>query len=184
MTEEDFLEDWNVWLKANDWSPDPGETYAEPPLEVLAYASRPIRLSRLPVFGRGLAVIAVSRHPIDLMSDSSGLRMWVERVGKAVNGLHPPWKSRRPGAILLTAIQLTPEPIRSEDEERFKPVLGHWTGTRVVPAAIVRINLGQHAMASMMAEGLPRDMPELGELIDSWASVFHRFVPLWNESEI
>ncbi|MBI1322723.1 hypothetical protein GC170_06010 [bacterium] len=183
MTEDDFLSTWSTWQKAHSWSPDPGEVYAEPPLEILGYATKPVRLSRVPVFGRGLAVVAITRHPVDLMSDAVGLQAWVERIGKAVNGLHPPWKSRRPGAVLLTAVQLTPEPIRGEDEERFKAALGHWTGTRVVPAAIVRINLGQHAMASMMAEGLPRDMPELGELIDIWAGDFHRFVPMWNDTE-
>jgi hypothetical protein len=63
-------------------------------------------------------------------------------------------------------------------------VLGQWTGTRVVPAGIVRINLGQAAMASMLAEGLPRDLPEIASLIDDWGSDFRRFVPLWHETEI
>lgn len=183
MTEDEFLTNWAVWQKAHGWGPEPGESYAEPQLEVLGYASKPVRLSRLPIFGRGLAVVAVTRHPADLMSDATGLRVWVERLGRAINGLHPPWKSRRPGAVLLTAVQITPEPIRAEDEDRYKAALGHWTGTRVVPAGIVRINLGQRAMASLLAEGLPRDMPELGELIDQWAGDFRRYVPMWSDTE-
>jgi hypothetical protein len=105
-------------------------------------------------------------------------------LAKAANGRFPPWKDKRPGAILLIAVQLTPEPIKDSDEERLKSVLGHWTGTRVVPASLVRINLGQGAMASILAEGLPRDLPEIGRLLDGWSASFPRFVPMWNDSEI
>lgn len=183
MLEDEFLTDWNKWLKANNWQALEGEEFQEPSLDILAYGAKPIRLSRVPLFGRGMAVIAVSRHPQDLKSDVAGLKTWSERLAKAVNGQFPPWKSGRPGAILLIAVQLSPEPMRGEDEERFKPVLGHWTGTRVVPAGIVRINLGQGAMASILAEGLPRDLPEVGQLVDSWSNQFQRFVPMWSETE-
>lgn len=183
MLEDDFLSEWNKWLKANQWQAMEGEEFTSPALDVLAYGAKQIRLSRLPLFGRGLAVIALTRQPVDLKSDANGLKEWTERLARAVNGLFPPWKSLRPGAVLLIAVQLTPEPIRGEDEERFKPVLGHWTGSRVVPAGILRINLGQGAMASVLAEGLPRDLPELGQLVDTWASQFQRFLPMWSETE-
>ncbi|MFM7131715.1 MAG: hypothetical protein ACKO0V_20385 [bacterium] len=183
MYEDEFLESWNVWAKANDWPPLEGEEFASPPLDILAYASRPIRLSRLPLFGRGLAVLAITRHPADLRSDTAGIKAWADRLARAVNGQFPPWKRVRPGAILLIAVQLTPEPIRGEDEDRFKPVLGQWTGTRVVPSGIIRINLGQQAMASVLAEGLPRDLPEIARLVDDWSTRFSRFVPMWAESE-
>lgn len=183
MLESDFLENWQAWLQENQWQHDPGEEFQEPPLDILGYGVKRIRLSRLPLFGHGLAVIAISRHPVDLNSDPNGLKQWVDRLARAVNGQFPPWKIRRPGAVLLIAVQLTPEPIRGEDEERLKPVLGHWTGTRVVPAALVRLNLGQNAMASILADGLPRDLPEIGGLIDAWADQFQRFVPLWSATE-
>jgi hypothetical protein len=183
MPEDDFLSDLSAWAKANLWQPLEGETFSQPPLEVLTYAAKPIRLSRLPLFGRGLAVLAVTRHPVDLKSDTQGLKSWAQRLAKAVNGQYPPWKKLRPGAVLLIAVQLTPEPIRGEDEEKYKPVLGLWTGTRVVPAGILRINLGQQAMASVLAEGLPRDLPEVGNLVDNWGMKFSRFLPMWSETE-
>ncbi|MCY2934561.1 MAG: hypothetical protein WCJ40_06885 [Planctomycetota bacterium] len=184
MLEDDFLEGWQKWLGEQGWQHDEGEEFRDPALDILGYGVKRIRLNRIPWFGRGLAVIAICRHPFDLRSDATGLRQWSDRLARAVNGRFPPWKIRRPGAILLIAVQLTPEPIRDEDEERLKSVLGHWTGTRVVPAAAVRINLGQGAMASILAEGLPRDLPEIGQLLDTWAAKFQRFVPMWNESEI
>ena len=183
MQEEEFLNGFSQWAKENLWQLLEGETFSQPPLDVLAYAAKPIRLSRLPLFGRGLAVVAITRHPVDLMSDTVGLKIWVQRLAKAVNGQYPPWKKLRPGAILLIAVQLTPEPIRGEDEDKFKPVLGFWTGSRVVPAGVSRMNLGQGAMASVLAEGLPRDLPEVGQLIDSWGLEFSRFVPMWSATE-
>jgi hypothetical protein len=183
MLQDDLINDWNSWLKSSQWQAHEGEEFRDPPLDVLAYGVKAIRLSYVPVFGRGLAVVAMSRHPIDLKSDTAGLKLWIERLAKAVNGLVPPWKSFRPGAVLLIAVQLTPEPINGSDEDQIKPVLGHWTGTRVVPAGIVRINLGQNAMSSVLAEGLPRDLPEIGQLVDQWSSHFQRFVPMWSETE-
>lgn len=183
MIENDFLEQWQQWLKDHQWFMEDGEEFSQPPLEVLAFGVKPIRLSRLPLFGRGYAVVALTRHPIDLKSDEIGLKSWVERLSKAINGRILPWKTWRPGAVLMIAVQLTPEPIKGEEEERFKKVLGHWTGTRVVPAGIVRVNLGQMAMSSLMADGLTRDLPELAKLIDTWSNQFQRFVPMWSETE-
>ncbi len=184
MLEDDFLENWQKWLEEQGWKHEEGEEYRDPALDILGMGVKNIRLSRIPLFGRGLAVVAICRHPFDLSSDSSGLKQWTDRLAKAVNGRFPPWKVKRPGAILLIAVQLTPEPIKDADEERLKSVLGHWTGTRVVPAALVRINLGQGAMASILAEGLPRDLPEIGRLLDGWSAKFQRFVPMWNDSEL
>lgn len=183
MQEDDFLDALKLWVKSSEWQPLEGEEFASPPLDILTYAAKPVRLSRLPLFGRGMAVVAITRHPTDLRSVTPGLKAWVGRLAHAVNGQFPPWKRIRPGAILLIAVQLTPEPIRGEDEDHFKPVLGQWTGTRVVPAGIIRINLGQRAMASVLADGLPRDLPEIGRLVDDWASHFNRFVPMWAETE-
>lgn len=183
MLETDLLEQFRDWLATHGWQHDDGEEFSQPPLDILALGVKRIRLSRLPLFGRGLAVIAISRHPIDLPSDPTGLKQWADRLARAVNGRFPPWKIRRPGAILLIAVQLTPEPITGSDEDRLKTVLGHWTGTRAVPAAAIRLNLGQNAMASILAEGLPRDLPELASLVDDWATRFQRFVPLWNDTE-
>ena len=184
MLEEDLLENWQNWLGEQGWTYEEGEEYREPALDILGLGMKKIRLSRIPLFGRGLAVVAICRHPFDLRSDSEGLKQWIERLARAVNGRFPPWKMKRPGAILLIAVQLTPEPIQDVDEERLKSVLGQWTGTRVVPASVVRINLGQGAMASILAEGLPRDLPEIGQLLDNWAGRFQRFVPMWNDSEL
>jgi hypothetical protein len=47
----------------------------------------------------------------------------------------------------------------------------------------LRINLGQQAMASVLAEGLPRDLPEVGNLVDNWGMKFSRFLPMWSETE-
>lgn len=183
MLEPDLLEEFRAWLTDNSWQYDEGEEFHQPPLDLLALGVKRIRLSRVPLFGRGLAVVAICRHPQDLRSDSTGLKQWADRLAQAVNGRFPPWKIRRPGAILLIAVQLTPEPITAADEDRLKTVLGHWTRTRVIPAALVRINLGQMAFSSILADGLTQSLPEIGSLVDTWASQFQRFVPLWSETE-
>ena len=55
MLEDDFLENWQKWLEEQGWKHEEGEEYRDPALDILGMGVKNIRLSRIPLFGRGLA---------------------------------------------------------------------------------------------------------------------------------
>jgi hypothetical protein len=124
-------------------------------------------------------VVAVVRQPNDVGFSSDGYRRFLKRLALAVNGRYPPW--RRGGLVLgLTVVVLTPEPIGPDDDASLRQALGGpaRTGTRAVPLGLLRLNLGQEAMAFALASGPEGLFPEPGALADALTPHFRRFVPV------
>jgi hypothetical protein len=155
-----------------------GEEYPSPPLDVLRYHVRNVRLNAVPVFGRALSVVAVVRQPVDLGFSVDQTRRLVERTCMAVNGRFPPWSLRNGLVVCLTIIVLTPEPIGPEDEAILEEALRIRPRLRVVPLGIVRLNLGQEGMAMALARGPDGLFNEPESLVESLSEHFRRYVPL------
>jgi hypothetical protein len=155
---------------------EPGEAFREPPLDVLGYYPRRVRLGRIPILGRALGVVVIARQPVDIAGDAGGSRRLLTRMAMAVNGRFPPWQ----GLVLgLTAVVLTPEPIAPGDDETLRQALDvNLRRMRVVPFGLIRVNLGQEAMA-MAINGSPDGLfPEPGRLADVLCEHLRRFVPM------
>ena len=155
-----------------------GEDFAAPPLDVLRYYRRPVRLHWLPLIGRAQAVVAVARQPVDLAGTEAGARQLLDRLGAGVSARYPPGWGLGFGSIGLTAVILTPEPIKLEDEAALGAALKATSlRSRVVPLAAVRLNLGQEAMSFQLAGGPAGLFPEPVALVDALTAKFRRFVP-------
>jgi hypothetical protein len=159
-----------------------GEEFREPPLDVLRYFRRPIKLHWLPMIGRAQSVVAVVRQPIDvgLSGGSKDYKAFFERLAMAVNGRFPPGQKLGWGSIGLTIVALTPEPIAAEDDVLLKTALEATRRSRVVPLGVVRVNLGQEAMAFQLAGGSDDLFPEPIRIADAMTLQFRRFVPLFD----
>jgi hypothetical protein len=168
-----------------------GEEYRSPPLDVLRYYRRPVRLHWVPLLGRASSVVAVARQPVDVAFRPDDYRTFLTRLAMAVNGRFPPWSWNRPGrgaagsgglVVGLTALILTPEPIGPEDDATLARVLGEFSArrarTRAVPLGVLRVNLGQEALAFALAPGPDRLFPEPEDLADILSLHLRRFVPL------
>jgi len=66
MTEEELLETVEGVLKPLGSAADAGEEFRDPPLDVLRYYIRPVKMHWLPVLGRAIRVVAVARQPMDI----------------------------------------------------------------------------------------------------------------------
>jgi hypothetical protein len=157
----------------------PGEEFSAPPLDVLRYVRREVRLHALPVFGRALSVVAVVRQPVDLGFSVIETRQLLERTSMAVNGRYPPWNLKNGLAIGLTVIVLTPEPIGPEDEAILEEALKVRPRLRAVPLGIVRLNLGEEGMAMALTHGPDGLFREPETLIEALSEQFRRYVPLF-----
>lgn len=155
-----------------------GEEYRKPPLEVLAYHRRAVRLHWLPLLGRAQSVVALVRQPIDLAGTGPTAKSLMDRLAGAAGTRFAPGRAHGFGPIGLTALVTTPEPITPEDEGRLGGSLVASAGSRVVPLGLIRVNLGQEAMAFHLAEGPAGLFPEPVALADALAARFRRFVPL------
>ncbi len=71
--------------------PEDGEEFRQPPLDVLRYHRRPVRLGWVPWFGWGLSVLAVVRQPVDIGLSAADYRKFLTRLAMAANGRFPPW---------------------------------------------------------------------------------------------
>jgi hypothetical protein len=156
-----------------------GEEYRTPQLDVLRYYRRPVRLHWLPWVGRAWGVTAVVRQPMDLgIKIGGGYTALLDRVARAVHSRFPPGRDRRWGTVGLTVIVLTPEPIGHEDDASLQKALAPSRRTRVVTLGVLRLNLGQGAMAMALTSTPDRLFPEPIELADSLTAKYRRFVPL------
>ena len=89
--------------------------------------------------------MAIVRQPVDIDGSTAGQSRFLTRLAMAANGRFPPWRGL---VIGLTALVLTPEPIGPGDDAILREVLGVKLGRmRVVPFGLIRVNLGQEAIA-------------------------------------
>jgi hypothetical protein len=176
MVEDRFIELIETSLKAGGSSLEDGEEFRAPPLDVLRYYRRAVRLNRIPFLGTAQSVIAVARQPVDVEGSAAGYGRLLDRVARAANGRFPPWRGL---VIGLTALVLTPEPIVPGDDAMLGRVLdARLRRLRVVPFGLLRVNLGQEAVA-LAARRSPDDLfPESLRLADLVCEHLRRFVPL------
>lgn len=153
---------------------DDGEEFRDPPLDVLRYDVRPVRLHRVPFLGRALSVVATVRQPIDVSLATGGYPTLLRRLAMAVNGRYPPWS--RGLAVGLTTIVLTPEPIGPSDDAALQAALTALPRWRSVPLGLIRVNLGQEALSFALTSGPPGLFPEPTALADALTSHLRRFV--------
>jgi hypothetical protein len=182
LLEDQFLDLIDPILKPLGLREEDGEEFREPPLDVLRYYRKPVRLHWMPMIGRAQSVVAVVRQPVDvgLTGSSKDYQAFLSRVAMAVNGRFPPGSALGWGSIGLTVVVLTPEPIAAEDDALMKVALEAPTRSRVVPLGLVRVNLGQEAMAFQLAGSPDGLFPEPIAIADVLTLQFRRFVPLFD----
>jgi hypothetical protein len=153
-----------------------GEEFREPPLDVLRYYRRPVTMSWLPIFGKAHSIVALVQQPVDIDGSKAGQERVLTRLAMAVNGRFPPWRGL---VIGLTAVVLTPEPIGPNDDTILRDVLEvKLKRMRVVPFGVIRVNLGQEAIALAIHSSPDGLFPEPGLLGDALCERFRRYVPL------
>lgn len=177
MIEDDLYAIVESALKPVGSVEEEGEEFREPPLDVLRYYRRPTRLHWLPWVGRAWSVVAVVRQPIDV-GLKDGYPKLLDRVARAVHSRFPPGRDGRWGTIGLTMIVLTPEPIGHEDDTLMQKTLAPASRKRVVPLGLLRLNLGQEAMAMALTTSPEGLFPEPVALADALTTKFRRFVSL------
>ena len=180
MTEDMFFGLIDPVFKELGAVPGVGEDYVQPPLDVLRYYRRRVRLSWVPWLGSGLSVTAVIRQPVDLGFSKAEYQRLLARLANAVDGRFPPW-GRGGGLTLgMTTIVLTPEPIGPADDAILREVVSGRAlpRQRAVPLGIIRANLGQEALSFALASGPEGVFTEPVALADALTPHFRRFVPL------
>jgi hypothetical protein len=183
MLEDDFFSLIDPVMKAVGSVPEVGEEYRSPPLDVLRYYRRGVRLHWVPFVGQGLSVVAVVRQPVDLAFSALGVRSLLERLASSVDARFPPLGSGphpKGLALGLTALVLTPEPIGPDDDA----VVGGLVNgralprRRAIPLGLLRVNLGQEALSFALASGPGDAFPEPAAIADALTPHFRRFVSL------
>jgi hypothetical protein len=178
MLETDLLRSIEPSLSALGARWHDGEVFDDPPLAVLRYAVRPTRVSRVPLLGRALGVVAIVRQPIDLAFDAPGLRTLLSRLGRAAAYRFPQRTGPEGGLALgLTAIVLTPEPIRPDDDGRLETALARPPAGRAVPVGLFRVNLGQECLALALRKSPRNAFPEPLAVAEALSAVLARHVP-------
>jgi hypothetical protein len=176
MLEDRFIELIEPVLRELGSVRETGEEFREPPMDVLGYYPRKVRLNRVPFLGRGLGVVMVVRQPVDVDGSQAGYQRLLSRLAMAANGRFTP----RQGLVIgLTALVLTPEPIAPGDDAMLRQVLDvKLRRMRVVPFGLIRVNLGQEALA-LAINSSPDDLfPEPSRLGDLLCEHLRRYVPL------
>ena len=97
MLEDRLYEILDTALRAAGAVVEAGEEYRTPPLEVLRYYYRPVRLHWVPLLGRASSVVAVVRQPVDVGFLPDDYRRFLTRLALAVNGRFPPGPGVGPG---------------------------------------------------------------------------------------
>jgi hypothetical protein len=153
-----------------------GEEFREPPLDVLRYYRRQVSMGWIPIFAKAHSVVAVVQQPVDIDGSQAGQERVLTRLSMAVNGRFPPWR----GVVIgLTAVVLTPEPIGPDDDAILRNVLElKYKRMRVVPVGLLRVNLGQEAIALAIRSSPDGLFPEPGLLGDALCERLRRYVPL------
>jgi hypothetical protein len=153
-----------------------GEEFRQPPLDVLRYYRRPVRMGRVPIIGRAQSVVLLARQPVDIDGTRPSYERFLTRLAMAANGRFPPWQGLTIG---LNTVVLTPEPIVPGDDDMLHAVLGlKLRRMRVVPLGLYRINLGQEALALAMQTDPTGAFTEGAVLAELLCERFRRFVPL------
>ncbi len=175
MIEDQFIDRIEPVLRDLGAAREAGESFRSPPLEVLVYYARRTRLGRIPILGRALGVTAVVRQPVDVDGTAAGYHRLLTRLAMAVNGRFPP----RHGLVVgLTAIVLTPEPIALGDDAMLRQALDtKLRRLRVVPFGLMRVNLGQEALAMALSTSPDDVFPESTRLADRLCEELRRYVP-------
>lgn len=179
MTEDRLFELLDATLKPLGATTLDGEEYRDPALDVLRYDRRSVRLHWAPVLGKGLSVVALVRQPVDLWFSVEGCRSLLTRLSMAVNSRFPPGWSHGV-ALGLTVLSVTPEPIGPGDDAVLREVVNgkRLPRQRALPLGLLRMNLGQEALAFALANSPERLFPEPTALADALSPHFRRFVPL------
>src|SRR4051812_21786060 len=120
MIEDQFIELIEPILREAGSVLDPGEEFRDPPLDILRYYPRIVRMNRIPILGRALGMVMVVRQPVDIDGSRAGYERLLNRLAMAANGRFPPWQGL---VIGLTAIVVTPEPIAPADDAMLRQVL-------------------------------------------------------------
>jgi hypothetical protein len=182
MTEADLFDLIDPVLAELGSKSEDGEEFREPALDILRYYRKPVRLHWFPVLGQALSIVAVVRQPFDLAGTAEGHRAMLIRLSLAANGRFPfaPWRAagERAVALAMTVIQLTPEPIGPEDDATLQAAFEKIPKRRAVPLGILRVNLGQEAMAFAISGGPGNLFPEAVALADALTPRLRRYVPL------
>lgn len=177
MIEDDLFELLDSVLTPLGATGEDGDESSDPPLDILRYYVRPIRLSSFPILGKGLSVVAVCRQPIDLGIASDGYRSLITRLSRVVNTRFPPIRKGRGILLGMTAVVTTPEPIGPEDDAMLARALSPVSRSRSVPLGILRVNLGQEAVSFSLKRGPIGAFPEPEALADAISVRLRRFVP-------
>ena len=178
MIESDLFEVIDPCLRTAGTVVEEGDDYRTPPLDVLRYYCRPVRLHWIPILGRGLGVVAVVRQPVDVGLSTADYRRFLSRLAMAVNARYPPWHRQGGSVIGLTCLVLTPEPIGPGDDAVLGTVLGRLPRMRAVSLAVIRVNLGQEAMSLALTSDPGNLFPEVLALADALTLRLRRFVPM------
>ncbi len=178
MTEDDLFELMDSVLHPLGSASEAGDEVRGPDLDVLGYYARPIRLSALPIVGRGLSVVALCRQPIDIGLAGNGYRGLIERLARVVNTRFPPVRRGRGLMLGMTIVVATPEPIGVDEEAILAKTLGPVARTRAVPLGVFRINLGQEAVSLALLRGPEGLFPEPDALADAFSTRLRRFLPI------
>jgi hypothetical protein len=175
MLEDRFIELVEPVLREIGSVREAGEEFREPPLDVLGYYPRRVRLRWVPVLGKALGVVMIARQPADVEGTTSGYQRLLTRMAMAANGRFPPLK----GLVLgVTAVVLTPEPIAPADDAMLRQVLDtKLRRMRVVPFGLIRVNLGQEALALAINSSPDGLFPEPVRLADLLCEHLRRYVP-------
>jgi hypothetical protein len=153
-----------------------GEEFRAPPLDVLRYYHRSVSMNWIPIIGRAHSVVALVQQPVDIDGSKAGQERVMTRLAMAVNGRFPPWRGL---VIGLTAVILTPEPIGPNDDTTLGEVLEvKLKRMRVVPFGLIRVNLGQEAVALAIHSSPDGLFPEPVLVGDALCEHFRRYVPL------
>jgi hypothetical protein len=176
MLEDQFIELIDPIVRAGGSVLEVGEEFGEPPLSVLRYYRRHVSLNWVPIVGEAHSVVAVVRQPVDIDGTKAAQTRLLTRLAMATNGRFPPWRGL---VIGLTALILTPEPIEPADDAMLREVLAVKLGRmRVVPFGLMRVNLGQEAIALAVNSSPDELFTEPTLLADALCEQFRRYVPL------
>jgi hypothetical protein len=176
MLEDQFIDLIEPVLRELGSVREAGESFREPPLDVLGYYPRKVRIGRVPLLGRALGVVMIVRQPVDVEGTQDGYHRLLTRLAMAANGRFPPWQGL---VIGLTVVVLTPEPIAPGDDAMLRQVLDtKLRRMRAVPFGLLRVNLGQEALALAVNSSPDGIFPEPTRLADLLCEHLRRFVPL------